>query len=532
MPLTATLHGARIDSVLITDEQWKTFKAASRASELLMACGKPGFPRTSRHGLRHFAHKSKADCVRPECWSETAQHLAAKAAVARAADADGWNATVEYPAPDRSWIADVMAEKNGRRVAFEIQWSRQSAEEFTRRQERYGSDDIECLWIIHRRNLAAAQEAEVPYAVFSDQITDLDVIPCEGLFAGDEAAPLADVVQHRLAGIQHGRIEVEVVEASFAMTEMGCFSCKAPSTVWVLDHVKARTRCGQTLYFSSTYELWAEKRIETTLRAAALEAVSTSGREWPPLSPLRMHHSNTAKAGYLAYGCTHCTRGFMGDYFIAHESDREPATAAVGVPMAVDSALLELPHTCVDRGDGHCSQDLDAREELPLKGRRSIAHPRQTAGEDAVTRLNWKETPRGPKKAPAARVSVAAVRASQTPKVSVARPAVPVSVPVAEPAAEQPAAVSISSTCDLCGIAEHAEYECLWRRLRRHSFFSPVSDGADWSEGHHYSDSIRARIIGGSLGVEEGIQWIRRSLIRDGIPAMDSSLRSGTGATA
>lgn len=40
-----------------------------------------------------------------------------------------------------------MVSRDGKRCALEIQFSRQDADEFIHRQERYAAEGIECLWL-------------------------------------------------------------------------------------------------------------------------------------------------------------------------------------------------------------------------------------------------------------------------------------------------------------------------------------------------------------------------------------------------
>jgi hypothetical protein len=63
--------------------------------------------------------------------------------------APDWHAEVEHAHPERAWIADVMAvHASGKRLAFEVQLSPQSEEEYIRRSQRYADDRIGAVWIV------------------------------------------------------------------------------------------------------------------------------------------------------------------------------------------------------------------------------------------------------------------------------------------------------------------------------------------------------------------------------------------------
>lgn len=156
MPFSALLDGQPVISLLMSDEQWSQAKAVGKQDEERLLVGYsrlPGFARTSSLGLRHFAHRKG---YAPDYeWSESAEHLSLKAELVRAIAEQGWNVDTEVPSgPEREWIADVLAEQDGQRIAFEVQWSKQSAAEYVRRTQRYADAGIECVWFVrHLPNL-------------------------------------------------------------------------------------------------------------------------------------------------------------------------------------------------------------------------------------------------------------------------------------------------------------------------------------------------------------------------------------------
>lgn len=66
----------------------------------------------------------------------------------------GWEANPEVrgtTSDGEAWIADVLCERDGLRVAFEVQWSSQSDEEFRRRQQRYARSGVRTIWVTRGR---------------------------------------------------------------------------------------------------------------------------------------------------------------------------------------------------------------------------------------------------------------------------------------------------------------------------------------------------------------------------------------------
>ncbi len=125
MPLVALWGGERVESWALDDATWRQVRATYRDRGLVMACGESGVP-VERAGTRYFRHK--AICDLHEGGPESREHLAAKALVAEVAWARVGGPIVEAPAPDRSWIADVLVSKPGvPSVAIEVQWAAQDS---------------------------------------------------------------------------------------------------------------------------------------------------------------------------------------------------------------------------------------------------------------------------------------------------------------------------------------------------------------------------------------------------------------------
>lgn len=137
MPFVAHLHGKRINALEMTSEQWHELRASDDYVFLVLpGCGVRATAKTSSLGRRFFAHYTTAGCDEPHL-NETPQHRMMKEAIALLIDScPGWTAYVEYPGPDREWVADVLAvSSHGRRIVFEIQLTPQSDSAFEQRSQ-------------------------------------------------------------------------------------------------------------------------------------------------------------------------------------------------------------------------------------------------------------------------------------------------------------------------------------------------------------------------------------------------------------
>ena len=165
MPLAALVDGVYTCAPLLDDAQWSALR---RAEIRFHPCGEPGFARVSALGTRHFVHKQLCSAH----GSESPEHLRMKALVATHVAAAGWEARTEVPGS--GYVADVLAQVRGVRVAFEIQRSRQDLQTYHRRQRRYQDDGVRAVW------LAAAVPAGIIPLVLQAPIAPGTPLPAGG----------------------------------------------------------------------------------------------------------------------------------------------------------------------------------------------------------------------------------------------------------------------------------------------------------------------------------------------------------------
>ncbi|PNH86108.1 competence protein CoiA [Arthrobacter sp. AFG20] len=147
--LVAYLKGERIDATEMAHDPWRALVHHPLYETLaLQECGLRA-SRVTRRGRQFFKHYPDVECP-VNHKSESEQHLVMKRALKdRINPTPGWRAEVEHARPDRAWIADVMAfHTSGRKLAFEVQLSAQSEEEYVLRSQRYLDDGIAPVWIV------------------------------------------------------------------------------------------------------------------------------------------------------------------------------------------------------------------------------------------------------------------------------------------------------------------------------------------------------------------------------------------------
>lgn len=352
MPLAAVFKGTRVLAHELSGSEWLELKAVYKRSDLVMSCGEPAVPRTSKLKRQFFAHKAGAVCHWHKITAESPQHLEAKQVINRVACADGWTSTIEHRAEDGTWIADVFAERDGRRIAMEVQWSPQNSAEFKRRQDRYDAARVGCLWFVHQRNKAAAAEAGVPHLVFARRDSTDHVLAREAFGEVKEHA-LDLVVQRALNGGFKRRLEARKQELVFGFLTHGCNLCLKTSTIYALRGVRVTTGCGKFATLQGPpFEHYPKERIESRLIAEIRLALPSGAA---PLAPLEVFTAKNNEMSYLAYHCAHCSATF-GSWYIGSHPPHDwaeviiPSSDTVRIP----DESLDQPHLCAKDGGDSC----------------------------------------------------------------------------------------------------------------------------------------------------------------------------------
>ena len=349
MPLGAMVDGELAISSLFGDVEWVQLKADAKAKRIsiTMRCGWPAVAKTSAGRTRFFAHAPGGDgCTAPE----SREHLLAKAAIVDGIIAAGW--TAEPEARGDGWVADVLATKDDRRAVFEVQWSRQTLEDYQYRQKRYENSGIKAIaWFVQHYD--ARFERDVSLRALPLVISDFD----EAFVTVDRMTlRLADAVERMLAGRLRRREFVggdHPAAARVVGATDWCYRCKEPFVVWDVSSLTARGRCGR----SATRMPGSEVVMEMH-RYEELPAVRTIGARLArsighPPANVKVMSSRTAERSYMGFACPRCG-ALCGEHFLYELfANRRPDAV---IDTEIPAAPVHDPHWCLDDGDGLCAQ--------------------------------------------------------------------------------------------------------------------------------------------------------------------------------
>jgi len=252
MPLRCQSSQGTLFAFLHDADAWKALGEDNRkAWHLAMPCCQSQvILKKSSLGTQFFAHKRVGSCnIQPE----SREHLFAKDTIARAAMSAGWDVDTERRADDLTpaWIADVLCTLSDRsaKIAFEVQWTRQTVEETQRRQSVYRAYGIRALWLMRQQYLPISKDTPAFRLVLRQDLKEFDVwLPGQAYSITSavrmrrtdrdwgQRVALDDFVRGALGGALKFDPLVDChIDLSISLTAKTCYKCR--KQIRVLDRM-------------------------------------------------------------------------------------------------------------------------------------------------------------------------------------------------------------------------------------------------------------------------------------------------------
>jgi hypothetical protein len=270
-----------------------------------------------------------------------------------AARAAGWSAEPEVAGD--GWIADILAERGSARVAFEVQWSRQTAEEYRTRQQRYVDAGIRGAWFVrHKTSVPTTPDDHLPAFLLKADGNAMTVD------VEQTTMPLAEVVTRLLTKRIGFRAHVSAGQPSTVVVRYhreDCYQCRSASLFWEVGNETITGPCGNAVSHHQHTDIFPQDRPEAapTVRLAGQSVATSTGIRLALLQP---RHTKASGTKYMAFCCPRCGATF-GEFFLRERlrelwSDAEYDGVA---SLETDGAHQGLPHPhwCVDSGEGLCA---------------------------------------------------------------------------------------------------------------------------------------------------------------------------------
>lgn len=373
MPLRAIRYGADVIAPHLSDEAWAALRK-DRAGIALPCCGSGIVPKVSSRGLRFFAHRARKTEDRHCDWKpESEVHLGAKLAILAGCEDAGWTARPEMGAEDGTWRADVLATQvtagGEQRVAFEVQWSRQSLEETRSRQERYASAGIRGCWFLRPsgRGESAIMDRHfmtcdktLPVFALQAETPDAPIVLQSDGWRLSRPLPLRDFIQRlltRRVRFSHEAVQNVPCDVTMEFLRCDCWRCGAEAHFY---HVEGHPTSACGLSIGDEYD-WADRALHSSMIQAARAFVQTPAGGSVRLGAIKRRYSKTVGGSYISFVCPKCDALFGRHFLFEHVAE---ATYARGLAQGSVRTVVQLPptleveehpHWCMPDVGPHCS---------------------------------------------------------------------------------------------------------------------------------------------------------------------------------
>jgi competence CoiA-like predicted nuclease len=359
MPLRAYINYEEIISIDQDEKQWIHLKKLLKSKEAILTlpcCKQEGFLRISSKGLKHFVHaKSNTNCD----WKpESPEHLRAKIEIIEACKANGWKAIPEFS--ENNWRADVLAFRNHNRIAFEVQWSKQTFEETKFRQDRYKESSVRGCWffrtapkelIKYDDNLLANKDIPA-FKIFKDENSNITAQ------LNEKQLPLKllvdNLLKRKLKFCEHKSLKSRQ-EVTIVFFPTICWKCKKPQHIWTVDS-NLVTVCTQNIIVKES--LWDSDHLDKSpyVIDAIKHFLKTEKGKNLKIGELKKRYSKTKDNIYLSHGCFFCD-AISGDAFLygeKREGKNHPNSIKYLVEIEIVSKKEKGPHWCFSENGQFC----------------------------------------------------------------------------------------------------------------------------------------------------------------------------------
>ena len=359
MPLRAKINGKEIISTYLSKDEWKDLKYNIKINQLdvlISQTNKQGYLRTSKLGLQHFAHKKGE---KPENWKpESRQHMLAKTEILLACKEVGWEAKSEYI--ENNWIADVLAIKGNIRIAFEVQWSRQSYDKTIERQTNYKNDNVRGCWffktppkqILDYENYIIAEKELPIFKIYETETNEIWVDQYGKKF------PIRDLVislLNRNMKFCKNLVSKIVQKIEIFFPTIECWKCKTRQHVYVIQDTLI-SKCGQPIEIHDTD--WNNNSLKHNhqIHEAVSNFMKTEKGKFIRIGEIKERYSHTIKSSYMSFGCLKCDSLF-GDFHMPNVyiyKIQHKRCFSIFANIKIHSIKEEKTHWCFSKIQDFC----------------------------------------------------------------------------------------------------------------------------------------------------------------------------------
>jgi Competence protein CoiA-like family len=310
MSIRAILNDIDVYSFDYDDESWQSLKNNHKNLNFVMpCCNSHAVPKTSKLKNYFFAHSKQGECTSAP---ETPEHLYLKTIIAKIARSDGWLVTTEKKGETPSgevWIADVFCTKGNVKLAFEVQWSAQTNDEFIRRTRKYTESDVRVAWLYRLRGNKEYYKRDFPVS---------KELPLFGIRHNKEtnaiSVPQFDVLAEEfIQGVFEGKLK-------WLPSPGDQLIVKIPPEIIKCWKCKKQTKIIKDVLFYNKNNIFISARSFSDRNIPDLILHNVGNKELAKhgVGSIKKRYSKTVGAAYLSNGCFHCD-SLMGNFFLMED---------------------------------------------------------------------------------------------------------------------------------------------------------------------------------------------------------------------
>lgn len=362
MPLRAYIDNEEVISTELSEKQWNDLKLRLKTKESVLklaCCRQNGYLRTSPNGLRHYVHaKSNSPCN----WQpESPEHLQAKIDIIEACKENGWNAIPEFS--DSNWRADVLATKNSQKIAFEVQWSKQTFNVTKFRQERYKESNVRGCWFFriapeelreNEKRLKAVKNLPA-FRIFKDENSNIIaqhqqlILPLKGF--------VTNLLRKRFKYCDHIRLKSKQ-EVTIVLYEISCWKCRKPQHLWTINK-NLLSVCDRTIYSTNpildTGEIGDIDKNYLTYEFIK-RFIQTEKEKKLTLGHLKSNPNVPFQNNQLLFSCFNCDSIFGDDFLLSKKPKASNDPNAIRHKVEIDIGRIKEKeaHWCYSENGDFC----------------------------------------------------------------------------------------------------------------------------------------------------------------------------------
>ena len=328
--------GADIFSFEYDEKSWYALQIENKVQHHLhmQCCGANVVLKKSKLGTKFFAHAKRGECSTAP---ESAEHLLAKLHIVEAIQCTDWIARPEQrgQAPDgESWIADVLAQKDNKKIAFEVQWSPQTLDETTRRQLKYKESNVRCLWLLKQIQLPTSKDVPAFRLRFDKENNSFEVLVPSPRYSANyisnkekddsyywqQTIPLKEFIFGAISGkLRFAPVVGKKLPVDIYTAECECWKCKKKTNVVLsIDFMSSRLLKDHADFSTSIYD------FDTPVGWSILNELLPSEKlQQHKIGSIKLRYGKTAGDKYLSNGCFHCDalQGQFYEHELSYDSE-------------------------------------------------------------------------------------------------------------------------------------------------------------------------------------------------------------------